>query len=98
MIYSVWVPDKQIYKYYQDTKGVSDDGPVPSARNKTKIGCAPCDISWKVPTGAIPIGFGENAKGVVVHPGGMGDIDTGSIMTPLVLVGLLYIGYRFIFK
>lgn len=78
MIYSVWRPDRQHYEYYQDTKGVSDDGPRPTPRKHSKLGNAPGEISWKLPSGAEYSGNGHAAKGVVVHPDTLGDFDLGS--------------------
>lgn len=100
MIYSVWQPDKHVYKYYQDNLGIADDGPTPTIRSKTKLGCAPCDASWKLPPNAIYKGIGPDAKGVVIHPGGsnfsLGGFEMGDALTPIALVGLTYLAFKYI--
>ena len=67
MIYSVWKPSARAYDYYRSQEGVSDDGPVPRGSASSKLGAAPSDISWRVPVGAVPVGRGPDARGIIVH-------------------------------
>ena len=67
MVYSVWRPTHHLYDYYQDAQGISDEGPKPAVHSNNKIGNAPSEISWKLPTNAKKVGTGSKAKGIVIH-------------------------------
>lgn len=92
MIYSVWNPGTRKYAYYTTAEGHKDDVPEPAVRCKTKLGCAPSDIAWRLPANARKLGVGEDARGIVVHPsggasglvGGLGAFDmpgSGTLLT-----------------
>lgn len=92
MIYSVWVPEARRYDYYSVGEAIEDDTPAPSfSSGPSKLGYAPGEASWDLPAGAKPIGQGQRARGVVVHPQAVGDLDLGS--KPI--KWLLYVGIAF---
>lgn len=88
MVYSKWRPDLQHYEYYQDSLGVSDDGPIPKAKGVSQYGAALGDISWKLPAGVKYVGTGTQAKGIVVHPNATSGFDFN-----LPALGLLIIAF-----
>ena len=94
MFYSVWKPDRQVYLYYEDSKGVSDDGPTPSKFNLSKLGNAPSEISWRLPIDAKSIGSGAKARGVVIHPESLGDFEMGGALPWVGLVIAAFLIYK----
>jgi hypothetical protein len=78
MTYSVWNPKTRKYAYYSANEAHADDTPKPCVQSRGKLGCALGQISWGLPPGAKPMGHGDTARGVVVHPGGKGGSAGGS--------------------
>ena len=97
MIYSVWEPSRQRYKYYQDTQGVSDEPPIPSKKGRA-LGAAPGEISWRVPKDAKYTGVGVKAQGVVVHPDNLGDFDLGNSVSIVLMLSAGYLLWKFLEK
>ena len=74
MIYSVWVPGERRYDYYSVGELIEDDTPAPKFKSSpSKIGYAPGQATWELPKEARAVGSGPRARGVVVHPGALGD-------------------------
>lgn len=96
MIYSVWNPASQKYAYYEVSEAHADDVPTPACRGKTSLGCAPAELTWTLPAGARPMGEGDHARGVVVHPSGGGALSgfTDSPLSSLLLVGVGIIAWQ----
>jgi LPXTG-motif cell wall-anchored protein len=74
MMYSVFVPAEGQYHYYETTekKAVNADLPVPTfGKDAGKIGVAAMDAARPLPFGAVMVGRGWHARGVLANKGGV---------------------------
>lgn len=72
MFYSRWDPTTGEYDYFEGATlaGLNDDLPVPSLPAGTDIGVASVECGRPLPSGAVPVGSGELARGVIVPSAG----------------------------
>lgn len=67
MIYSRWRPDTGGYDYFETPErfALADDLPTPSLFKGSDIGVSSLACGRKIPNGAIAVGSGPTAKGVI---------------------------------
>lgn len=72
-IYSVFVPEEGVYKYYESAKNVAvnADLPVPQLGSDAgKIGVPAMDAARRLPGDAKLVGQGWQARGIIASKGG----------------------------
>ena len=89
MIYSVWDPQRHVYKYYQGPTLPYGDVPAPRHLQPTALGVSAEDAAWPLPGNARPIGEGQEPRGMIAMAGSGTVSGSGWI----VLVGLAITAY-----
>lgn len=91
MIYSLWVPDRGGYQYFEvpERRGLGDDLPVPRLAQSSPIGVASTSIGRTIPLSGKLVGAGPLAKGSVapLDRTGLSGGDVAEQMTRMLWVG-----------
>jgi len=76
VIYSRWQPDTGGYEYLEVPGGhnINDDLPTPVLTPASKIGVPSIEAGRPVPAGAVVVGEGDEARGIICP------VDAGSIV------------------
>jgi hypothetical protein len=71
--YSRWEPSGGYYDYFEadERPGINDDLPVPSLPPATEIGVPSTECGRPLPAGAVHVGAGEWAVGLMAFPAGV---------------------------
>ena len=102
--YSVWNDKTLQYDYYR-AQGATPlragvIAPTPRIPRGTDIGVAPEDAARPLPVGAMRVGAGPHARGMVAARNGgspLGQVDGGLVNAGLLLVSA-YLVYKYVYK
>lgn len=103
IIYSRWDPSSGDYDYFETDQrpGINDDLPVPQLPAATQLGVPSTDCGRQLPPGAVHVGSGELAVGMMAFPadvdhlGATGTVLSGSGWLTFLGAGALGVGLGF---
>lgn len=73
VIYSRWDPSAGVYEYFESSErpGLNDDLAPPPMPRSTQIGVPSTECGRLLPPGAVEVGSGERAEGLIAVPAGV---------------------------
>lgn len=90
MIYSVWNQSKKLYDYYETAETQKKaNAPTPKHLRSSRFGLTVPQSAWKLPKSAKYAGSGDQAKGRVASPPGLGAVGFDTNMIGLIGLGLV---------